>query len=375
MNLPAVIWVPESTLTSKVAHLPLLDRVVIACHRAGYQPIHILSSTPPGRLPRSTAWGINFTHSPDLPRFPGEALALVGNCLIHPADLRRLKDASVRLTDSAGVMLPALILSAEECAELSDQPADRLLEKGVGRQPIQALEPTFRVSTPAEAHAATRQLWALMRSPSDGLVDRYFNRPIGRFLLSRPLAHTPITPNQISLASIALGLWGAWQFSLGSPMAFVLGALLFQLSAIVDCVDGDIARILYKETSLGKWLDLAGDQVVHVGVFAGIAWGQWRNAGDPATLWLGGATILGAVLSFGVVLRGILSPALSRDPNLQRFIDGATSRDFSVLVLLLACVGRLGWFLWLSAIGSHVFWLTALWLQQRSRRDRSLCGA
>jgi hypothetical protein len=52
---------------------------------------------------------------------------------------------------------------------------------------------------------------------------------------------------------------------------------------------------------------------------------------------------------------------------LQKLIDSATNRDFSALVLVLACFNRLHWFLWLSAIGSHLFWMTALALQFRTR--------
>jgi hypothetical protein len=56
-------------------------------------------------------------------------------------------------------------------------------------------------------------------------------------------------------------------------------------------------------------------------------------------------------------------PANSR---LQKLIDAATNRDFSVLVLILACFDRLGFFLWAAAIGSHVFWILALILQRPS---------
>jgi hypothetical protein len=42
----------------------------------------------------------------------------------------------------------------------------------------------------------------------------------------------------------------------------------------------------------------------------------------------------------------------------DKIINEATSRDFSVLVVAFALVGRLEWFAWLAAIGSHIFWVT-----------------
>src|SRR4030095_3537142 len=86
------------------------------------------------------------------------------------------------------------------------------------------------------------------------------------------------SPSQVSIVSTLIGISSGWFFAAGS---FVSGALLLQLSAIIDCVDGDLTRVLYKESRLGKWLDLVGDQFVHVAVFTGIGFGVARN--NPAS--------------------------------------------------------------------------------------------
>jgi len=127
-----------------------------------------------------------------------------------------------------------------------------------------------------------------------------------------------------------------------------------------------VARSVFKESPMGKWLDIVGDQVVHASVFAGIAIGLWRQGAQGPFLWLGGSAVIGGFIAFLVILRGIRTP----DPantRLQKLIDAATNRDFSVLVLILACFDRLGLFLWAAAIGSHVFWILALVLQRQSR--------
>lgn len=371
MSFPALIHADAHALDLDVASLPLLDRMVMHCHRAGYGPIHVISSVPPPKLPRAAAWKIQVRHSNSPPALAGPALVVDAAWLIHPSELKALQVPSGSLISDSGKPVPALVLDPAAVSALFQEKnigtaLSRLAAERKGRQAHELVCP---VGSKSEAAEASKRLWASLRSSSDGLVDRHFNRPVGRLLFSKPLALTPVTPNQISIASIVIGLWGAYALSLGTSSQVILGALLFQLSAMIDCVDGDIARILYKESPLGKWLDLGGDQVVHAGIFAGIALGHWRQHDDALILWLGGSTLVGAFVSFLVVLRGLLTPRLSRDPRLQQFIDGATSRDFSVLVLILACLGHVGWFLWASAIGSHVFWITALWLQQRARQD------
>ena len=75
-----------------------------------------------------------------------------------------------------------------------------------------------------------------------------------------------------------------------------------------------------------------------------------------------GHAVLGALISFAVIVRG-MRRANSGNGLLQKLIDAATNRDFSVIVLALALLQKLHWFLWMAGIGSHLFWITALGLQ------------
>jgi phosphatidylglycerophosphate synthase len=141
---------------------------------------------------------------------------------------------------------------------------------------------------------------------------------------------------------------------------FVSGALLLQLSAIIDCVDGDLARVLYKESRFGKWLDLLGDQLVHIAVFAGIGVGLAGN--DPASpaLALAISAVLGVIISFAVIVRFMQRKNGRKSSGLEKLINATTNRDFSLLVLLLAVAGKLDLFLWMAGIGVHLFWIIAL---------------
>ena len=173
------------------------------------------------------------------------ALLIEGSVLVEVRDLENVIAQGGQLVSAEGVPLPVRMTVEHP--------------KPVVAGPVATL-----ILDAASAAEAERKLWASLTSTADGLVDRFFNRPLGR-PLSKLLVRTPISPNQVSIVSILIGLASAWFFARGN---FVTGALVFQLCAIIDCVDGDLARALFKQSRLGKWLDLGGDQVVHFSVFA-----------------------------------------------------------------------------------------------------------
>lgn len=214
-------------------------------------------------------------------------------------------------------------------------------------------------STRAEAE---RRLWASLESSADGLVDRWLNRPLGR-IFSKLLVRTEVSPNQITVAGTLIGLAGAAMIAHGGAGAAVAGALVIQVSAALDCVDGEIARVLFKESPLGKWLDISLDNLVHIAIFVAIAFHCARRGVAAPLGALAASACAGALLSFVVVVRGMRLSAEQRDPRVAAIVDRLTNRDFSVIVVALALAGRLEWFLWAAGTLVHVFWAAALLAQ------------
>lgn len=362
-RVPAVIVLAGRTSALRVAALSLLDRLLVMAHRAGCGPLTVVATDPLPPLRRARAWKIPFEVVATPPVLATRALLLRTEAVVDKADLRRLLETPVptRLVTTSGDALPAATVApGTRLDETAGSAGPTLVARGV----------SYPVTDAASARVAERGLWASLTSSSDGTVDRWFNRPMGR-PLSKLLIHTPVTPNAVSVASILIGVFAAYLFTSGDYGAGILAALVFQLSAIVDCVDGDVARAVYKETPMGKWLDLVGDQVVHASVFAGLAWGVAQDGGAVGvTVGLGISAVLGGLIAFAVVLWGMLHPRTgAADGDLQRVLDAATNRDFSVLVLALALADRLEWFLWMAAIGSHLFWMLLVGLRLRGRKS------
>lgn len=358
---PAVIVVQPPTASLEVVALTVLDRLIVTFHRAGAGRITVVlrrGETLPD-VRRARALGIRFEVVERLPALAGRVVVSGTGWWATREDVTRGFQAGGRWTDGAGRELGAGVLegtSEDWIQRLASLPEERLGPSACVVRDV------------AGAAVASERLWAGLGSSADGRVDRWFNRPLGRWLLSRHLVRTAVTPNQVSLAATAMGLGAGALFCVPGTTSAVVAALVFQASAVVDCVDGDLARAVFKESRLGKWIDLVGDQVVHAAVFAGIATGLGRGSMGPLAWVLGGMAVLGAVLSFWMVVRGTALGG-ERGGRVQRFMDGATNRDFSVLVLALACTGSLEWFLWMAAVGGHGFWVVAWILQRQAMRS------
>ncbi len=86
----------------------------------------------------------------------------------------------------------------------------------------------------------------------------------------RPLAYdfcwliypTSITPNQVTLLAIFLGLAAGTSWAIGTEAAMVAGGVLLWSSAIMDGADGILARAKNMQSAVGRALDGLGDAVV-----------------------------------------------------------------------------------------------------------------
>ena len=151
------------------------------------------------------------------------------------------------------------------------------------------------------------------------------------------------------------------------------GALLFQLSVIMDCCDGEVARLTFSESRFGKEFDILADNVVHIAIFVGIASGIYLHgpwAGTSLPLILGMMTVVANGCSFWLVHRALHIRSLpqgwrqltkAEQRKIEFILGNIANRDFSVIVLLAACFDVLGWFLWVVAIGIWLFVVTMGW--------------
>lgn len=130
----------------------------------------------------------------------------------------------------------------------------------------------------------------VIKSPDvEDPVNFYIHRSL-QLLLTRPLVRTPITPNQITFLSLCAGLVAAYLIAFGSAKERLVAAGLMFASAILDGVDGMIARVKKSSSETGHAIDGAADYFVNVSTTIAAAYHLGQTTGQP---------ILAAALGLG----------------------------------------------------------------------------
>ncbi len=100
-------------------------------------------------------------------------------------------------------------------------------------------------------------------------VNRYFHNSIAGQIVNI-LKNTWVTPDQVTYISIFIGLISAYIFSLGTPWSFFLAGIVLELVLILDCVDGQLARVKKCASDLGRLLDGIAGYIIYLAVLGGI---------------------------------------------------------------------------------------------------------
>jgi CDP-L-myo-inositol myo-inositolphosphotransferase len=104
---------------------------------------------------------------------------------------------------------------------------------------------------------------------NDGSISKYINRPISKWITSK-ITDYPLTPNQISIVVFFVSMLSGLTISMEGYFFLLLGALLAQLSSILDGCDGEIARLKLIESKYGEWFDRVLDRYSDLFIFTGL---------------------------------------------------------------------------------------------------------
>jgi phosphatidylglycerophosphate synthase len=394
-GLRVLLYIPDLAspplATSPVLGRSLTARTLVAALRAGADIVALpetlrdpsvdrtLRRMP--ALARAVRWLAADTPPPPAAGADERWLLLPAPALVEPAVLRALARAGAPagavLRASLPSGLPALLAPRALVARLWNELA---AGKPLGAQLVRHVEsarPEPRdapgvfvpVRAAAELDAADAALLRQLPTTDDSGVDRYIHRWCS-LPLTRWLVRAPLTPNQVSLLSLAAGGAAIWCFWGATAWSAVLGVLLYALATVLDHSDGELARLTFQESRPGEQLDWAIDTLIHSGLVLGMA----ITAGGPAMAAVG---LLGGV---GVALSALLARFLPREIAVGASVGGVLkrlgNRDFFYLILLafagLRAVAPAGLvpLVTVVAAGSQVYWIGCLVRIRRSRASR-----
>ena len=220
------------------------------------------------------------------------------------------------------------------------------------------------------ARRAEDHLFAGLGSAIDTRLDRALHRRLSRPVTRAAIA-LGITPNQLSVASLLVGLAAAWCFWLGTPVATMAGLLVYVVAVVLDHADGEVARLTLAESRLGEWLDILVDTLVHATMVIAMGLTAERTAG--------GGALLGVVGALGVVASAAVAkvwPTTGAVDNVGATLENLGSRDgfYAMLLLFIAAravaPGALPPLMIVVALGSQAYWLARAGYTLRARTGR-----
>ena len=235
-------------VTAVVAGVPLIVRTLRGCARAGVGGVEIWTADKAGRA------GI------------GRALA---DYPVPPALAVTIEIAGERPAPP-GALDATAIYSTDALA-------------GAGADPV---APALTVREPADVAVARRHLFAGIRKPMqmDGVIAYYLQRPMSR-VVTRLLLDTPVTANQATLLALLCGVAAAVIAAGGARADFAVAGVLYFLSGVIDCVDGELARLRVESSRVGEWLDSMTDEITTLSLLIGIGVGLSRAGASPWWMW------------------------------------------------------------------------------------------
>ena len=255
----------------------------------------------------------------DFPR--SASAALVGkqtdsaDTLVRATQVVSASSASHKPTEANRVFAGAIRLSKRQAPEITKALEEAITRSAKGHaldlllvaivratirvDAVELVEAPFARSEDEKVRADTTKTLSKIKMPmlrlklanraNDGFFSVFFLRRVSK-LLTWAAVKIGATPNQVTIASFAIGLYAAYLFAQGDSWSLIGGAILLQVSIIVDCVDGEIARYTRKFSELGAWLDAITDRVKEYAVFLGLAYGAFVHNGQ--NLWVLAALLM-----------------------------------------------------------------------------------
>lgn len=183
------------------------------------------------------------------------------------------------------------------------------------------------------------------------------------------LARTPITPNQVTFLSAVVAAGAAAMFALLPGHAWLIAAaLVYEFSFVLDCADGQLARLRKTASPLGHQLDFLMDELKAMFVFGCVAARLWQEQGDERLLLAGlaGLFCLAAGLSLTSFTRrpeyGAKPPTEDGQPAEVGGRRGPIGRALSAVEWAARVVVHYPQYIWICALANRIdiyFWAYA----------------
>ena len=164
---------------------------------------------------------------------------------------------------------------------------------------------------------------------NDGSISKYINRPISKWITSK-ITDYPLTPNQISIAVFFISVFSGLIISIEGYFFLLLGALLAQLSSILDGCDGEIARLKLLESKFGEFFDRVLDRYSDLFILTGLTFHTYFIHKTLTVFFIGFVVVGGKII---LSYTAYISDSIVSGHNGFRI-----GRDLIILIILIGAL-------------------------------------
>ncbi len=351
---------------------------IVICTNHDLDPVKHFCHAPPKsltlrvvRTDTSQRWGCLST---ELENSPEPVLVLEG----HAFNDRRVLKELLACRKACGVVSPngstaasAAIVTAEVAPifshgdrSLTETIAAALSEEKLAKLDLSEFDPyieNLRRRIPpflllVEGEKQVREMDRLLRQQvHKGVLEfvaKYIHPPL-EFGAVKLIAHTPISPNLITIIWLILAAIAVPLFATGHLLA---GIILAVISGVLDGVDGKLARLTLRFSKTGDMLDHIGGTVYDAVWYLALGW--YFSGGDPNST--------GATFTFILFISYLVERVV---PGIFRKMHKAEIHDYAAVDIFVRFVGsRMNNNIWLLLVGivfglaRQTFYFISVWM-------------
>lgn len=238
-----------------------------------------------------------------------------------------------------------------------------------------------------------KAVYLATRKKHDQLFNTYFMRPIAGLVVALA-GRTSVTPNQLTLLNVVIfAIAAAILIAMPEQHGAWIGVAVVELSYLLDCSDGMLARHKKIASKQGHLFDFFTDEIKAVLLVAAVGVRLWRTGGYgiDGTLWpadhawfllaaIAGVVVIASATSLTNFVRrpeisGRETPVHAHYETLEQDREGGVVKRAAQLAMtflrflnhypshvwLFAALGRLDLFFWIY-IGINLLYLAKGWL-------------
>jgi len=164
---------------------------------------------------------------------------------------------------------------------------------------------------------------------NDGLISTYLNRRISNWITSK-IVDYPITPNQISVVAFLISVIASLIIVKQGYLFLVLGALLAQLSSILDGCDGEVARLKLLSSKYGGWFDQVLDRYSDLFIITGLTFHTYLLHETLAVFIIGFIAVGGKII--------LSYTAYVYDSVISKHNNFRMGRDITIFIILVGAI-------------------------------------